>query len=124
MQLVWPGNPEAGHQALAALPGPLTESPAGPLNAPLHAPGNVDHAQEEADVLGAHSLHDAVEEGHLHHRFSLTCVSEQIWGDGLVVGQTLAQRHGDGLADLPAGAHAVLEQDTGAGQSRPKQVTF
>lgn len=124
MQLIWPGNPEAGHQTLAALLGPLTECPAGPLNAPLHAPGNVDHAQEEANVLGAHSLHDPVKEGHLHHCFSLTCVPEQIWGDSLVVGQTLAQRHGDRLADLPADAHAVLEPDKSAGQSRSKQVNF
>lgn len=124
MQLIWPGNPEAGHQTLAALLGPLTECPAGPMNAPLHAPGNVDHAQEEANVLGAHSLHDPVEEGHLHHCFSLTCVPEQIWGDGLVVGQTLAQRHGDRLADLPADAHAVLEPDKSADQLRSKQGNF
>lgn len=124
MQLIWPGNPIACHKTLTVLLGPLTECPARPLNAPLHTPGNVDHAQEQTNVLGAHSLHDPVEEGHLDHCFLLTCVPEQIWGDGLVVGQTLAHRYGDRLADLPADANAVLEPDKSAGQSSSKQVNF
>lgn len=70
-QLVWPGNPVAGQQVLTALFGPLTERPAWPLRHPLHALGGVHHAQQEADVPGAHSLHDGVDEGHLHHGFPL-----------------------------------------------------
>lgn len=49
-------------------------------------------------------------------------MAEQIWGDRLVVGQALAHRHGDRLADLPAGAHAVLEAGRNAGQCNWKQV--
>lgn len=58
-------------------------------------------------------MHDGVEEGHLHHGLPLTCVSQEVRGDGLVVGQVLAYRYGDGLADPPAAAHAVLGQETG-----------
>lgn len=36
---------------------------------------------------------------------------EEIGRDGLIVGQALAHGDGDGLAELPAGAHAVLEAD-------------
>lgn len=49
---------------------------------------------------------------------------EQIWGDGLVVGQALAHGYCDRLAHLPAGAHAVLEPDKSAGDSNSKQVDF
>lgn len=121
-QLVWPGNPVAGHQTLTALFGLLTVRPAGPLHAPLHAPRRVHRAQEEANVLGAHGLYDGVEEGHLHHRFPLTGVPEQVWGDGLIVGQALAHGDCDGLTHLPAGAHAVLEAEEGAGESTWKRV--
>lgn len=121
-QLVWPGNPVAGHQTLTALFGLLTVRPAGLLHAPLHAPRRVHRAQEEANVLGAHGLYDGVEEGHLHHRFPLTGVPEQVWGDGLIVGQALAHGDCDGLAHLPAGAHAVLEADKGAGDANWKRV--
>lgn len=51
-------------------------------------------------------------------------MAEQIWGDGLVVGQALAHGDCDWLAHLPAGAHAVLEPDESAGRLNSTQVDF
>lgn len=113
LQLLWPGDAIIAHQTFATLFGSLTEGPAGLLHFPLHTFGGVHHAYKEADVHGAHRLHNGVEEGHLHRGLPLTGVSQEVRGDGLVVGQVLAYRYGDGLADPPAAAHAVLGQETG-----------
>lgn len=111
MQLVRPRNAKSVHQFLAARFGSLAEGLAGALHFPGHTAGGVHHAHEEADVHRAHGLHDGVEEGHLHHRLSLIGVSQEVGHDGLVVGEALAHRDGDGLADPPAAAHAVLQRD-------------
>jgi len=112
LQLGRPGNVKARHEGPAAPSGPLAEGPAGPLHFPHQTRGDVHRAHEQAYVHGAHRLHHRVEKGHLRHRFSLTGVSQEIRGHGLVVGQALAHRNGDGLADPSAAAHAVLERDT------------
>lgn len=93
---------------LTPLFGFLTERAARTLNFPQHTLGGVYHAEEQTYFDGAEGLDDGVEKGHPDCCLSLTSVSQQVWDDGLVVGQALTHRDSDRLTDATTAAYSIL----------------